>query len=78
MQEAHGVILFGLLMVGLVFILAYVGIKMLVVDLVEIPIWISLSVIVAILGLSVAVSWWKVRANGGRPQEEASEIEAQA
>lgn len=69
---------FEYLSVGLVFILGYVGMKMLVVDLVEIPIWISLIVIVAILGISIAWSSWKTRAGGGPPPEKASEMEAQA
>ncbi len=67
---------FEYLSVGLVFILAYVGTKMLVVDLIEIPIWISLTVIVVILGASIGVSWWKMRANGGPPGEQGSELEA--
>jgi len=52
---------FEYLSVGLVFILAYVGIKMLVVDLVDIPIWVSLAVIVVILGVSVLASVRKMR-----------------
>jgi tellurite resistance protein TerC len=67
---------FEYLSVGLVFILAYVGIKMLVVDLVEIPIWISLSVIVAILLVSIVFSWWKVRANQRLGGQEPTELEA--
>jgi len=52
---------FEYLSVGLVFILAYVGTKMLVVDLIEIPIWVSLAVIVVILGVSVLASIRKMR-----------------
>ena len=69
---------FEYLSVGLVFILAYVGTKMLVVDLIEIPIWVSLSVIVLILAVSIAVSWWKARATNGDPGEEPKELEAKA
>ncbi len=36
--------------------LAFVGVKMLVVDLFKVPIAVSLAVIAAILGLSVALS----------------------
>lgn len=57
---------FEYLNVGLVFILAYVGIKMLVADLVEVPIWVSLSVIVLILAISVWISWWKIRREAGQ------------
>jgi tellurite resistance protein TerC len=67
---------FEYLSVGLVFILAYVGIKMLVVDLIEIPIWFSLSVIVVILAVAILVSWWKARANGGTAGKEPTELEA--
>jgi tellurite resistance protein TerC len=69
---------FAYLNVGLVFILAYVGTKMLVVDLIEIPIWFSLSVIVLILAVSIAVSWWKARATSGPPGEDPNELEAKA
>ena len=60
---------FEYLSVGLVFILAYVGTKMLVVDLIEIPIWVSLTVIVVILAVSVAASAWKVRLEAAQPAE---------
>ena len=54
---------FEYLNVGLVVILAYVGLKMILVDFVHLPIWASLAVIVAVLALSVAASLWKERGN---------------
>lgn len=53
---------FEYLNVGLVFILAFVGVKMMIVDWVKVPIWVSLSVIVVILGASVLFSIWMPRA----------------
>jgi len=69
---------FQYLNVGLVGILAFVGVKMLIVDLVKIPIWVSLSVIVTVLVLSVAASWWKARAEDDPPQGKRAEDEAVA
>lgn len=60
---------FQYLRYGLVFILAFVGAKMLAEELVEIPIWVSLTVILGILGASVAYSWWKARSGSGLPVE---------
>jgi tellurite resistance protein TerC len=57
---------FEYLNVGLVFILAFVGIKMMIVDWVKVPIWVSLSVIVVILAASVLFSIWMPRA--GKPE----------
>jgi tellurite resistance protein TerC len=56
---------FQYLRVGLVFILAFVGAKMLTEEWVEIPIWASLTVILGILAGSVAYSWWKARGGDG-------------
>ena len=69
---------FQYLNVGLVGILAFVGVKMLIVDFVKMPIWVSLSVIVAVLVLSVAASWWKARSGGDVPQDEPVEAEPPA
>jgi len=68
---------FHYLRVGLVFILGFVGVKMLVADVYEMPIWISLTVIVGLLGLSVGYSWWKARAaEGGGPKPAEMETTA--
>jgi tellurite resistance protein TerC len=69
---------FEYLSVGLVFILAYVGIKMLVVDLVDVPIWISLAVIVVILGVSIVASMWKVRREARAVEAKAAGAETKA
>ncbi len=47
---------FEYLTIGLALVLAFVGLKMLAVDLVKIPIWASLAVIIATLGTSVLIS----------------------
>jgi TerC family integral membrane protein len=47
---------FGQLKVGLAAVLALVGVKMLIADVYEIPVWISLAAIVAILGASMAAA----------------------
>jgi tellurite resistance protein TerC len=44
--------------VGLSFVLCFVGVKMMLVDVYKIPIGASLSVIGGVLLLSVAASWW--------------------
>ncbi len=68
---------FEYLKVGLVAILAFVGLKMLVVDVVEMPVWASLAVIVAVLAASVAASWWKERA-AAAAAVEAADVDAGA
>lgn len=61
---AHVVHRFVYLKVGLAFILVYIGIKMLLVELIHIPSLVSLAVVVGILVVSVAASLlW------GEPQE---------
>jgi TerC family integral membrane protein len=44
---------------GLAVILGFVGCKMLISDLIEIPIWTSIVVIVAVLGATIFLSWRK-------------------
>jgi len=48
---------FHFLKLGLAAVLAFVGLKMLLGDVVEIPIAISLGIIAALLGSSIAASW---------------------
>ena len=65
---------FHYLKVGLSVVLVFVGLKMLAVDLNKVPIGLSLGVIVLVLGVSVATSWWWPRtpANQEEPAPLAS------
>ena len=69
---------FQYLRVGLVFILTFVGSKMMLVDLVEIPIWASLAVIVMVLAVSVLASARKATPAGGAAAAENPGEEAEA
>ncbi|MBV8879702.1 MAG: TerC/Alx family metal homeostasis membrane protein, partial [Planctomycetaceae bacterium] len=61
-------VLFSRLKTGLAVILAFVGVKMLIVDYVKIPVGISLAVIGGVLGLSVLASLvWPVRLPERKP-----------
>jgi tellurite resistance protein TerC len=53
---------FQYLKIGLAFVLTFVGIKMVMVDLYKIPVGVSLGVIATILVVSVLASLWKARA----------------
>jgi tellurite resistance protein TerC len=52
---------FRYLKIGLAFVLTFVGVKMVLVDLYKIPVGISLGVIASILAISVLASLWKAR-----------------
>jgi len=54
------------LKVGLSVVLAFVGVKMMLSDLVHVPVWLSLLAIVAAIGVSV---WFSLRATAGEPSE---------
>jgi tellurite resistance protein TerC len=56
---------FQYLKIGLAFVLTFVGIKMVMVDLYKIPVGISLGVIASILAISVLASLWKARTDAG-------------
>jgi tellurite resistance protein TerC len=56
---------FPYLKYGLAAVLAFVGAKMLATDIVHLPVWLSLVVIVLLLGLSIGVSLLR---SPGRPQ----------
>jgi tellurite resistance protein TerC len=56
---------FQYLKIGLAFVLTFVGIKMVLVDIYKIPVGISLGVIASILAISVLASLWKARASTG-------------
>ncbi|GAA0752997.1 TerC family protein [Ideonella azotifigens] len=57
---------FHLLSYGLAVVLGFIGSKMMLIDVVEIPVWVSLGVVVAVLG---ATMWLSLRAAPRRPQE---------
>ncbi len=59
---------FEYLSVGLAAVLGFVGVKMLLIDFYEIPIAVSLGVIISILAISVVLSLRKTR-SGGAPFE---------
>src|SRR5688500_2515220 len=52
---------FTYLKVGLAAVLVFVGTKMTLVDVVKIPALVSLAVVLALLGGSIAASWWVAR-----------------
>jgi tellurite resistance protein TerC len=58
---------FHYLKAGLSAVLVFVGVKMLAVDLYKVPIGVSLAVIVLVLGVSVAASWWWPRTPPNQP-----------
>jgi tellurite resistance protein TerC len=53
------------LKVGLAAVLVFVGAKMLLVDVIKLPPWVSLGVVAALLGGAVLVSWFQVRHDAG-------------
>jgi tellurite resistance protein TerC len=57
---------FQYLKLGLSFVLAFIGIKMLLSDIYPIPVQVSLLVVAGILTLSVWVSLWKARTSPGK------------
>jgi tellurite resistance protein TerC len=58
--------LFEYLKPGIILILAFVAVKMLIVDFYKIPIGLSLAIIGGILAISIFASWLKLRKNGGK------------
>jgi tellurite resistance protein TerC len=63
---------FVYLKVGLALVLVFVGVKMLLADIFHIPIWISLAVIAATIGISIVVSLRKTSDEPTRPADEDS------
>jgi tellurite resistance protein TerC len=57
---------FQYLKLGLSFVLAFIGIKMMLSDFYPIPVWVSLIVVAGILTISVVVSLWKARTSTGK------------
>jgi len=61
---AEMALLFEYLKPGIIFILAFVAVKMLIVDFYKIPIGLSLAVIGGVLAISILTSWIKIKRNG--------------
>lgn len=57
---------------GLGLVLVFVGVKMVISDWIEIPIYVSLSVVVALLGGSMGLSWRKFRHEAGHASGDDS------
>ncbi|MFC4532788.1 TerC family protein [Sphaerisporangium dianthi] len=57
---------FVYLKLGLAVVLAWVGVKMLLLDVYKIPTWLSLAVVAAILAAAVTASWLVTRPGAGR------------
>jgi len=75
---AHVVHRFVYLQTGLAFILVYIGMKMLLLDVLHIPALVSLAVIISILAISVVASllWGKPKEPTGEPQAPEQELSA--
>ena len=65
--------MFRYLNVGLGVILTYVGVKMLLQDVLKIPVWISLIVIAVVLAVSLGYSVWEARRYSEEVEEQAEE-----
>ncbi|HZW01826.1 MAG TPA: hypothetical protein VFF55_09690, partial [Candidatus Deferrimicrobium sp.] len=63
---------FTYLKVGLAALLVFAGLKILASDFYKMPVIVSLSVILIILGLSVVASVWQVRRGGSDPDPGAT------
>lgn len=61
--------IFEYLKPGIIIILAFVAVKMLIVDLYKIPIGWSLGFIGSVLAISITASWITLRKNGRKPFE---------
>jgi tellurite resistance protein TerC len=58
---------------GLAVLLVFIGVKMLVAQLVHLPVTVSLAVIVGVVGTAVAASLWRDRADGRRDRDAPSD-----
>jgi tellurite resistance protein TerC len=54
---------------ALALVLGFVGLKMIAEPWVLVPVWLSLSVIVGVLGLAFVASWWKGRGEQASPEQ---------
>jgi tellurite resistance protein TerC len=62
--------LFEYLKPGIIIILAFVAVKMLIVDFYKIPIGLSLAFIGSVLAVSIFASWMSLRKNGRKLRDE--------
>jgi tellurite resistance protein TerC len=64
---------FGSLKPGIAILLVFIGVKMLLYDVVHMPVWVSLAVIAAVAGGAVAASLWRDRTRAPRDQHTRKE-----
>jgi tellurite resistance protein TerC len=64
---------------GIALLLVFIGVKMLLYDVVHMPTWVSLAVIAVVAGGAVGASWWRdrirrrqVAAGEGAPVDDAA------
>jgi tellurite resistance protein TerC len=57
---------FSYLRQGLAILLVFIGVKMLISPLIEVPVMVSLAVIITVIGWATAASLWRQRAGKGR------------
>lgn len=62
---------FSYLKLGLSVVLVFVGVKMVIADIYKIPVGVSLAVIAAVLGISIAASLWRDRRTARQPLNPA-------
>lgn len=62
---------------GIALLLVFIGVKMLLYDVVHMPVWVSLVVIAAVAGGAIAASLWRDRRSGrSRPEPEPAPVPA--
>jgi tellurite resistance protein TerC len=64
---------FAYLKPGIAILLVVIGVKMLLYDVVHMPVWVSLAVIAAVAGGAVAASLWRDRTRAPREQQTREE-----
>jgi tellurite resistance protein TerC len=70
------IVRFTYLKVGLAALLVFAGLKILVSDFYKMPVIVSLSVILIILGVSVVASVWQARRGGSDPDADSTDPSA--
>jgi TerC family integral membrane protein len=64
---------FAYLKPGIAILLVFIGVKMLLYDVVHMPVWVSLAVIAAVAGGAVTASLWRDRTRAPREQQTRKE-----